>query len=507
MQLSFVVFKTMKKFCVEKTLKTSVGSTRLGHLELPLFTKAEEGNDGSSNGRSKIDYATPMYFLHTQTGSIPHITAEVLKLIYPTASDTSGQIPPVQISLDATAKFIEPLSKFENGVGKFVGLSEHPIFLTIHDPLYLLRSGHNDKFGIALWSRHGRRPLSPKQFHEAVTAFKPSISQILSDYDVNPEISGMKRLKKSLERAEEYTSYVIKQEETTEREKKKNTGFFITIEASWFLMDEGLATKAVLRLLESQHQIEGVVLAGLSDRFVKKKQEDEVKKDSNGKGSGDSERMDICETLDIELLDKMLQNLPANLPKYVPGPFKLPEMMDLVARGVDLFDSSLASRMADYAEALLLDSVEAILPSISTTMVAMPSSLSEGLAERADKAERQEPPSNSEEGEGAVISLKDKKYFDDFGPLSRFCTCYTCRKHTRSYIHHLYATDELLGPVLIQIHNLSTLDRFFSIMRALVKENDSPESLLEKSALMRNLLKARILIKIEKEDKVAVPSV
>ncbi|ODN03578.1 Queuine tRNA-ribosyltransferase subunit qtrtd1 [Orchesella cincta] len=490
----------MKKFRVEKTLKTNSGSIRLGHLQLPVSSSGvvEDGDKKRSSER-KNDYGTPMFFLHTQTGSIPHITAEVLQLIYPTSTPSiSSQTPPVQISLDSTTKFMDALKKFGKGVGKFVGLSDYPIFLTVHDPLYLLRSGHNDKFGIALWSRHGRRPLSPQQYHEAATAFKPSICQVLSDYDVNPKISGTKRLQKSLDRAEEYTSCIIKQQET--EPKNEALGLFITVEASWFQMDEGRATKTVLKLLESQHQIEGVVLAGLTDRFPKK--DVEVKKNPSGKGSsGERERVDICQALDVDLLEKILQTLPPGLPKYIPGPLRIPEMMDLIAKGVDIFDSSVASRMADDAEVFLLDSVEALLPSISSTVVKLSSSLNEGLPERESNEKNQ--PSREDE-EGAVVSLKNKKYFDDFGPLSSFCVCYTCRKHTRSYIHHLYATDELLGPVLIQIHNLTALDRFFSIMRTLIKECDTPESLQTKLDLIRNLLNNRILRQAEEEEKVAV---
>ena len=51
-------------------------------------------------------------------------------------------------------------------------------------------------------------------------------------------------------------------------------------------------------------------------------------------------------------------------------------------------------------------------------------------------------------------------------PLSSKCTCYTCAKHHRAYVHHLLVTKEMLGWVLLQIHNHQILDSFFSGIRA-----------------------------------------
>lgn len=50
-------------------------------------------------------------------------------------------------------------------------------------------------------------------------------------------------------------------------------------------------------------------------------------------------------------------------------------------------------------------------------------------------------------------------------PLSSSCECFTCTRHHRAYIHHLLLAKEMLAWTLLQIHNLSTMDRFFDACR------------------------------------------
>ncbi|KAI9827010.1 MAG: hypothetical protein M1826_006489 [Phylliscum demangeonii] len=54
----------------------------------------------------------------------------------------------------------------------------------------------------------------------------------------------------------------------------------------------------------------------------------------------------------------------------------------------------------------------------------------------------------------------------DLSPLQAHCDCYTCCRHHRAYVHHLLTTKEMLGWVLLQVHNLAVLDRFFAGVRA-----------------------------------------
>lgn len=50
--------------------------------------------------------------------------------------------------------------------------------------------------------------------------------------------------------------------------------------------------------------------------------------------------------------------------------------------------------------------------------------------------------------------IPSAKYQTDFGPLDQDCGCPVCQKHTRAYVHHLFHTKELLGPILASMHNI-----------------------------------------------------
>jgi queuine tRNA-ribosyltransferase subunit QTRTD1 len=64
------------------------------------------------------------------------------------------------------------------------------------------------------------------------------------------------------------------------------------------------------------------------------------------------------------------------------------------------------------------------------------------------------------------INMWEVGHARDVSPLRTDCKCYTCRKHHRAFIQHLLAAKEMLGWVLLQIHNLAIMDEFFSSIRA-----------------------------------------
>lgn len=55
---------------------------------------------------------------------------------------------------------------------------------------------------------------------------------------------------------------------------------------------------------------------------------------------------------------------------------------------------------------------------------------------------------------GGKIQIPNAEYRSDFGPLSEGCECPVCRMHTRAYVHHLFRTKEMLGPILASAHNM-----------------------------------------------------
>lgn len=109
--------------------------------------------------------------------------------------------------------------------------------------------------------------------------------------------------------------------------------------------------------------------------------------------------------------------LPAGKPRYVMGVGKPEELIEYVARGVDMMDCVMPSRNA--RNGCLFTS------------------------------------------EGRVI-IKNSRYRDDRGPLDPACSCYTCRNFSRSYLRHLFLAGEILFAVLGTLHNMRC---YLDIMR------------------------------------------
>jgi queuine tRNA-ribosyltransferase len=101
--------------------------------------------------------------------------------------------------------------------------------------------------------------------------------------------------------------------------------------------------------------------------------------------------------------------LPPNQPRYVMGVGTPPQMLEMVARGVDMFDCVLPTRVARNG-------------TIFTARGTYP--------------------------------IKNSQYREDFGALEEGCECYACKNFTRAYIRHLYRCNEILGLRLMTWHNL-----------------------------------------------------
>jgi len=109
--------------------------------------------------------------------------------------------------------------------------------------------------------------------------------------------------------------------------------------------------------------------------------------------------------------------LPLEKPRYVMGVGKPEELIEYVARGIDMMDCVMPSRNA--RNGCLFTS------------------------------------------QGRVI-IKHAKYRDDRGPLDPACNCYTCKTFTRAYLRHLFLAGEILFAVLATLHNIR---HYLDIMR------------------------------------------
>ncbi len=110
-----------------------------------------------------------------------------------------------------------------------------------------------------------------------------------------------------------------------------------------------------------------------------------------------------------EVLEYTTALLPEYKPRYLMGVGSADCLWEGVARGVDLFDCVLPTRVARNGTALT---------------------------------------------PWGKLVVRNAGYARDFSPIDRDCNCYTCRNHTRAYLRHLFNAGEILGARLLTLHNL-----------------------------------------------------
>ncbi|MCP4306885.1 MAG: tRNA guanosine(34) transglycosylase Tgt [bacterium] len=125
----------------------------------------------------------------------------------------------------------------------------------------------------------------------------------------------------------------------------------------------------------------------------------------------------------------VVAELPESAPRYVMGLGDTEGILDCVARGADLFDCVLPTRLARHGKVL------------------------------------------TRTGD---FSIKRAEWIDDDTPIEDDCTCVACRRYSRGYVRHLFATKEFLGPRLLSVHNLAyTLDLMSRIREAIAESRYS----------------------------------
>ena len=133
-------------------------------------------------------------------------------------------------------------------------------------------------------------------------------------------------------------------------------------------------------------------------------------------------------------LDVTVPCLPADRPRYLMGVGRPQDLLEGIRRGIDLFDCVMPTRNGRNALAF------------------------------------------TDEG---PIRLRNKQYERDGRPLDERCPCPACRR-SRGYLRHLFMVNEMLGPILLSIHNLTYYQRLLAGARATIVENRFGEYCAEK---------------------------
>ena len=124
-----------------------------------------------------------------------------------------------------------------------------------------------------------------------------------------------------------------------------------------------------------------------------------------------------------EIVEQTTGWLPADRPRYLMGVGTPADLVECVARGVDMFDCVLPTRNARNGQLFTRD---------------------------------------------GRLNIKNAQYVTDDRPVDADCRCYTCRTHTRAYLRHLYVAGEMTAAILNTLHNIQFyLDTMEAIREAI----------------------------------------
>jgi queuine tRNA-ribosyltransferase len=73
------------------------------------------------------------------------------------------------------------------------------------------------------------------------------------------------------------------------------------------------------------------------------------------------------------------------------------------------------------------------------------------------------------------IIIRNAEFKEDFSPIDADCDCFVCIGYTRAYIHHLFRTNEMLGPVLGSAHNTHFLTKLTADIRQAILDDSLDE--------------------------------
>jgi len=124
-----------------------------------------------------------------------------------------------------------------------------------------------------------------------------------------------------------------------------------------------------------------------------------------------------------DITELVAARLPADRPRYLMGVGKPGDLVEAVARGVDLFDCVLPTRNARNGQAFTAD---------------------------------------------GPLTISNARFARDPAPLDEGCPCEACRLFTRAYLRHLFVTRELLAYRLLTLHNLTFYQGLMRDMREAV---------------------------------------
>jgi len=124
----------------------------------------------------------------------------------------------------------------------------------------------------------------------------------------------------------------------------------------------------------------------------------------------------------------IVQLLPQDRPRYLMGAGTPDDITAAVGAGVDMFDCVLPTRNGRNASAFTND-------------------------------------------KNGPLRLRNNAYIDDARPIDADCDCYCCKNFSRATLRHFFNVGEMLGPILVSLHNLRFYQRLMAQIRQTLKKN------------------------------------
>ena len=122
--------------------------------------------------------------------------------------------------------------------------------------------------------------------------------------------------------------------------------------------------------------------------------------------------------------------LPEDKPKYVMGIGTPDYILDAIANGIDMFDCVLPTRNARNGSYFTHD---------------------------------------------GMLSIKQERFIHDFGPIDKECNCKVCKNYSRSYLRHIFKSQEILSSMLASYHNLYFLHNLVKEAREAINNDHFDE--------------------------------
>jgi len=168
----------------------------------------------------------------------------------------------------------------------------------------------------------------------------------------------------------------------------------------------------------------GIVQGGIYDDLRAEAAEGLVRLDFPGYAIGGLSVGESKEDM-FRIIEGVTPLLPVDKPRYLMGVGTIPDLIEGVARGIDIFDCVLPTRIARHGAAITAR---------------------------------------------GQINIHNAVHQKDPSPLDEGCGCYACQHFSRAYIRHLVKSKEILGSTLLSIHNLHALVHLAIDMRQAILE-------------------------------------